>query len=120
MGAVQRVRSEVEAWLTALRDRDRQRRLVVLGGVLVGLGLGSMHWLGLVIGGALVALPARTVPRGLAHGLGLGALGLAVFAVLLAAQGGLTAAVTTGTVGALGLAIGLGAPLLGALVRALG
>ena len=113
-------RAEVEERLTALRDRDRRRTLVVLGGVLLGLGLGSIHWLGLVLGGALVAMPARTVPRGLAHGLGLGVLGLAVFAGLLWTQGALAAALATGTIGAVSVGVGLGAPLLGAFVRGLG
>lgn len=104
--------------LSRLRADDRQRRLVVAAGLLLGLGLGSLHWLGLVLGGAIVALPARSIPRGLAYGLGLGALGLAAFAALLAANGALGAALTTGTLGAISAAIGLGAPLLGALVRA--
>ena len=120
MAADRELSARVEDRLRALRDRDRQRTLVVAGGVLVGLGLGSVHWFGLVLGGALVALPARTVARGLAHGLGLGVLGLVVFAGLLWAQGALGPALTTGTIGAVGVAVGLGAPLLDALVRGLG
>ena len=104
--------------LEALRSDPRRRLAVVLGGVLIGLGLGSVHWLGLVLGGALVALPARSIPRGVAHGLGLGVLGLLVFVVQLALQGALGPTLSTGFVGAIGLAVGLGAPLLGALVRA--
>ena len=106
--------------LVALRADRRQRRLVVAGGVLLGLGLGSLHWLGLVLGGAVVALPARTIPRGLAYGLGLGVLGLVVFAGQLAAQGALGPVLGTGMVGGLTVIVGLAAPLLGALVRALG
>lgn len=104
--------------LGALRTDDRQRTMVVLGGVLIGLGLGSLHWFGLVLGGAIVALPARTIPRGLAYGLGLGVLGLVVFAGLLVWQGALGAALTTGLVGGITVAIGLAAPLVGSLVRA--
>ena len=103
--------------LAALRADDRQRAAVVLVGVLLGLGLGSVHWLGLVLGGAVVSLPARTVPRGLAAGLGLGVVGLLAFGALLAAQGALGPALTTGTVGVVTVAVGLAAPLLGALVR---
>jgi hypothetical protein len=91
--------------------------MVIAAGVLLGLGLGSLHWLGLVIGGAVVALPARTVPRGLAYGLALGVLGLGVFAGLLAWQGALWPALSTGMVGGIAVAIGLVAPLLGSLVR---
>lgn len=107
----------LEVRLAALRADDRQRAAVVAAGVVIGLGLGWLHWLGLVLGGALVALPARTVPRGLALGFGLGLLELSLFAVVLAANGALEPALATGMVGGLAVALGLGAPLLGALVR---
>lgn len=103
--------------LSRLRADDRQGRLVVAGGVLIGLGLGSLHWFGLVLGGAIVALPARTVPRGLGYGLALGVLELLVFAALLAWQGALGSALSTGMVGGIAVAVGLVAPLLGSLVR---
>lgn len=106
--------------LSSLRADDRQRRMVVAAGLLLGLGLGSLHWLGLVVGGAVVALPARTIPRGLAHGLALGVLELLVFAALLAWQGALGPALTTGMVGGITVTVGLAAPLLGSLVRGLG
>ncbi len=108
----------VEARLAELRADDRRRLAVVAVGVALGLGLGWVHWLGLVVGGALVALPARTVPRGLANGLGLGLLGLAAFAAALAANGALGPALSTGMVGWLSAGIGLAAPLSGSLVRA--
>lgn len=103
--------------LAELRANDRQRALVIAVGVIVGLGLGAVHWFGLVLGGAIVALPARTIPRGLAAGLGLGVAGLVVFTALLAAQGALAPALTTGVVGGISLAVGFAAPLLGATVR---
>lgn len=103
--------------LAALRANSHQRRMVVVGGVLLGLGLGSLHWLGLVLGGAIVALPARSIPRGLAAGLGLGVLGLLVFGGLLAVQGALEPAITTGRVGVISVVVGVAAPLLGSLVR---
>lgn len=106
--------------LASIRSDDRQRALVVLGGVLIGLGLGSLHWFGLVLGGAIVALPARTFPRGLAYGLGLGVIGLVVFGGLLAWKGALGPVLSTGMVGGLAVVIGLAAPLLGSLSRGLG
>lgn len=110
----------IAARLATLRADGAQRRLVILGGVLIGLGLGSLHWVGLVLGGVVVALPARTIPRGLAYGLGLGVLEMVVFASLLAWQGALGPALTTGVVGGIAVAIGLAAPVLGSLVRAIG
>lgn len=109
----------VAARLARLRADDRQRQLVLLGGALLGLALGSVHWLGLVLGGALVALPARSIRRGLLHGLALGVIGLLVFVTLLAWQGALAPVLTTGMVGGIAVGIGLGAPLLGSLVRAI-
>jgi hypothetical protein len=105
--------------LVRLRADDRQRRLTVLGGVLIGLGFGSLHWFGLVLGGAIIALPARSIPRGLAAGLGLGLLELLIFAALLTWQGALGPVLSTGMVGAITVVIGLAAPFLGSLVRAL-
>lgn len=101
-----------------LRQNDRRRRMVVLGGILIGLGIGSWHWFGLVLGGIIVGLPARTIPRGLLNGMGLGVIGLLVFAGLLFSQSSLGPMLETGTVGIISVAIGLGAPLLGSLVRA--
>lgn len=107
----------IDVRLAAIRQDDRQRATVVLAGILLGLGLGSLHWFGLVLGGAVVALPARSIPRGLGYGLGLGVLGLVVFAGLLVWHGALGPALTTGMVGGISVGIGLGLPLLGSLVR---
>lgn len=91
--------------------------MVRLAGVFLGLGLGSLHWIGLVVGGALVALPAKTFPRGLATGLAFGILVLVVFAVQLVWFGALGSTLSMGMIGGIGVAIGLAAPLLGSLVR---
>jgi hypothetical protein len=106
------------ASLARLRANERRRRLVILGVALIGLALGTLHWLGLVLGGALVALPAPSIRRGLANGIGLGVLGLLLFAALLVLEGALGPVLATGMVGGLAVAIGLAAPLLGSLVRA--
>lgn len=103
--------------LAELRTDDRQRRLVVVAGALLGLVLGSLHWFGLVIGGAIVALPARSIKRGLATGLGLGVLVLLVAATELALQGALAPALSTGTVVGSSAVIGVALPLWGALIR---
>jgi len=103
--------------VTALRDDHRQRLAVAVLGVVVGLGLGTVSWYGLVLGGAIVALPARSFARGLAAGLGLGVLELLLFAWLLAANGALGPALTTGMVGGLSLGLGLAGPVLGSLIR---
>lgn len=109
----------IEVWLGAIRADDRRRLALGAAGVVLGLGLGYYHWFGLVLGGALVALPARTVGRGVAAALGLGLLELAVFVILLAGNGALGPAISTGTVGVVGVLVGLAGPVLGSLARAI-
>lgn len=113
------VLAAIDHELAALRADERRRAGLIAVGLAVGLGVGSLHWFGLVLGGALVALPARSVRRGLVHGLSLGLVALLAFAALLAGHGALGPALGTGPVGALTLGIGVAAPLLGSLVRGL-
>lgn len=107
----------LEGRLAALRMDDRRRVGVMAVGIILGLGLGFVHWLGLVLGGAIVALPARTVLRGIVAGFGLGLLEMVLFVGLLAAHGGLGGALSTGQVGLVSVAVGFAGPMLGALVR---
>lgn len=77
-----------ESSTTGLRDRlvDLRQRpntwLRAIGlGILVGALLGSVHWVGLFVGGAVAGLGQRTILRG----IGAGALaGLGVWLVFLA------------------------------------
>lgn len=105
--------------LDALRA-DRLRRWTAVGvGAAVGLALAWVHWLGLVVGGALVALPTANPKRGALAGLGFGALVLVAFAGVLALRGALVPALGMGRITALTVAIPLVAGLLGGLTRAL-
>lgn len=94
---------------------------LAFAGVVLGLAGGTVSWFALVLGGALVALPARSVGRGIAAGIGLGLLELAVFVGLLVTNGTFGPAVPslTGQVGAVTIAVGMAAPVLGSLVRGL-
>lgn len=63
---------------------DPRTHAVGLGVTLtVGLLLTSIHWLGLIVAGVLVALVAPTFRRGVAYAALAGVLALTVFAVLL-------------------------------------
>lgn len=90
---------------------------VSLLAVVVGLVLASLHWSGLVAAGALVGLVATSFRRALLSGVGFGAFALAVWAARLALAGALGAVLATGQFVVLAVLIGLGAPLLGSLVR---
>ncbi|UIP00649.1 hypothetical protein Hbl1158_04620 [Halobaculum sp. CBA1158] len=86
---------------------------------IAGLGLASAHWLGLVAGAALVSLPQRTLPRGVAAGVAFGGLALLVAGASLALAG--PAAVETARAMRQPLAVAAGASLVagavGGLVR---
>lgn len=72
---------DARTWQAAVRRNPGQRRLVLLVGVVVGLALAQLHWLGLVVGGALVALPQPSLRRGVAAGFGFGVLAWVLFLV---------------------------------------
>lgn len=83
----------------------------------VGLSLASIHWLGLVAGGALVGLVAPSLKRALLAGLAFGVTALLVWLVVLATNGVLGKVLATGQFFGIAVLIGVLAPLLGSLVR---
>lgn len=83
--------------------------------LIAGLGLASVHWLGLVAGAALVALPQRTTARGVAAGVGFGVLALAATAASLSVAGGLDVALAMTQP----LGVALGATVVGGAVGGL-
>jgi len=97
---------------------DRRNRWIATAlALIVGLGLASVHWLGLVAGAALVALPQRTTARGVVAGVGFGLLALAATAVSLSLAGGLDVALAMTQ--PLGVAVGVAliGGAVGGLVR---
>jgi hypothetical protein len=74
-------------------QRDRRRRWVAtaLAGA-IGLALASLHWTGLLLGGALVGWCWPTLGRGLLAGLAFGVLVLVAFALTHLAAGTLETA----------------------------
>jgi hypothetical protein len=103
--------------LDALRGDLRVRAVAVVAGVIVAVGLGTVHWIGFVIGGAIAGLGQRDFSRGVGAGLLVGALAWLVFAVLLAVNGALDAALGMGRILYVSVAIPLVGGVLGGLVR---
>jgi len=101
----------------SLREDPARHWGALVLAVLVGLGLATLHWVGLVVGGALVGLLARSLRRALVGGLGFGALVVLVWAGSFALAGTLGSVIAMGQLSALGVAIGLLAPTLGSLAR---
>jgi hypothetical protein len=105
------------ARIDALRAAPRRRRLATTGAAVVGLVVVPFHWLGFVLGGALVALTQPSLRRGLLAGLGFGVLSWLVFALWLAGRGDLTLYLGMGQVFAVSTAVPLAGSLLGSLAR---
>ncbi|WP_267639513.1 hypothetical protein [Haloarchaeobius amylolyticus] len=105
--------------LAPLREDDRRRRLATVSAVVLGLALAWVHWLGLVVAGALVALPQSSLRRGLGASLAFAGLVLLGFLADLALAGALDGFAGLGTLALLPVAIGIVLPLFGALSRAI-
>ncbi|WP_049970861.1 hypothetical protein [Haladaptatus cibarius] len=108
-----------ESPLAELRANPTHRLLAVGAGVVIGLALAWVHWLGLLVGGMLVSFPTKNWKRGVLAGLGFGVLSLLVFLSLLAFYGSLTPALGMGQITVLLVAIPLAAGTIGGLARAL-
>jgi hypothetical protein len=106
----------LDAWLADLRADDRRRRIALAGGVVAGLGLSWVHWMGLVVGGAAVGLSRRSVPRALLAALGFGAL-VTVAGIGLTPTVGLAEFVGLSRLGAVTVAVGMVLSVWGALLR---
>ena len=103
-----------------LRDRVRTEpsphAVALVAALVAGVGLASLHWIGLIAAGALASLVAPTMRRGAGYALLAGVVCLAAFAAALGPAAGPASdmfPVVYVTVGA-----GLGLPLFGSLARA--
>lgn len=103
--------------LATLRQDARRRLFVTVAGVAVGLAVAFVHWIGFVVGGALVALAQRTMPRGVAAGVGFGVLAWLVFLATLGSASAVDTYLQMGKIFVVSSAIPIGGGLLGSLIR---
>lgn len=103
--------------LERLRGDGLVHWLALLVAAALGLGLASLHWVGLVAGGGLVGLVSTSLKRAVLAGLGFGALAVVVWLGLVVVGGAVGAVTATGQFVALTAAVGVTAPVLGSLVR---
>lgn len=101
----------------SVRETTHLRRLTTLIGLMLGLGLATMHWLGLVAGGVLVALPATTPRQGMVNSLVFAVLALVVFLGGSLLAGTLSSVLGTGLPAVLAIVSPIVLALLGALIR---
>ena len=111
--------ADLGARLDALRVTPRRRRLATLVAALLSLAVVWLHWLGFVLGGALVALAQPSLRRGLLAGFGFGVLAWLAFAGWLMLTGDLARYLGMGQVLAVSTAVPLVGALLGSLARGL-
>lgn len=114
--AVRQAVGRVDERVAAVRADATRRRVALVVGLVAGLGLAWVHWLGLVAAGGLVGLTRRSLGRALLAGLGVGVLALGITAVAPAAVGpDAVTAFAPASYAAIGL--GLVLPAWGSLVR---
>ncbi|WP_256390809.1 hypothetical protein [Natronoarchaeum rubrum] len=101
--------------LDQARMRRRSHAVALAGAAALGLVFAWLHWLGLVLGGALVALVAPSIRRGVAYALAFGVLVLVAFAVAIGDAALLVPEMRPIVYVTVGAAIGL--PLFGSLAR---
>jgi len=97
----------------------RERWVLTTAAVALALGLASLHWSGLLVGGALVGLCQPTLRRALVAGLGFGAVVLLAMTVQFALAGSLDEYLAMGPLLAVSVVVPLVAGPLGAAVRGL-
>lgn len=107
----------VSRTLRSLREDPGIHWFAVILALLAGLGLASVHWLGLVAGGALVGVLAHSLRRALLAGLGFGVLVVFVWGLLFVSVGTFGKVVAMGELAGLGILIALVLPVFGSLVR---
>lgn len=105
------------AWLDHLRADRYRRRAAILAGAAVGLAVAQLHWIGLLLGGVLVGLASRDLPRALLAGLAFGVGALAVFLASLAVVGAAGPALGMGQLTYLAVGVPIVAGLVGSLAR---
>jgi hypothetical protein len=99
-------------------DPAARWRATVLAFV-VGALLATVHWSGLLVGGALVGLAWPSFRHALVAGLGFGVAVVVAFVARLALAGSLTATLDMGVIGVIPVLAALVGGVLGASVRGL-
>jgi hypothetical protein len=105
------------ATLGRVRTEPRAHWLALLAAIVAGLAAASVHWVGLVAGGALVGLVSQSLRRALLAGLGFGILAVLLWMSSLVLAGALGKVLDTGLFAGLAIGIGIFGPVFGSLVR---
>jgi hypothetical protein len=107
----------IRTQLRRVREESRPHWVALVVAILAGLALSTLHWVGLVVGGALVGLVAASLRRALVAGFGFGLVVVLVWSLLFALGGALGEVLAMGQIAGIGFAIALVAPVFGSLAR---
>lgn len=105
------------ALLERARTEPRAHAVAVVLSVAIGLLLASLHWFGLVVGGAIVGAVTPSLRRAVVGAVGFGVVVLIAFALVLGTATWTVLETTPVVYLTVGAAIGL--PVLGSLSRGL-
>jgi len=105
------------AVLDRIRTEPRTHWIALVAAIVLGLAAATVHWIGLVLAGALVGLVSQSLRRALLAGFGFGVLAVLVWMGSLAWAGALGKVLNTGLFGLLSVGIGILVPTFGSLVR---
>lgn len=103
--------------LERVRTEPLPHWVALLVAIVVGLAAASVHWLGLVLGGALVGLVTTGLWRALLAGLGFGLVAVLTWLLQLVIAGSVGDVLAMGLFAWLAIGIGIAASVLGSLVR---
>lgn len=103
--------------LDTVRETRRYRAIAIGTGVVVGLVVANVHWGGIVIGGMLVGIASRDLPRAVLAGVGFGLLVLGLWVLLLWNASALGRTVEMGEFVLLPVVMAIGLAVLGSVVR---
>ncbi|MFC7057378.1 hypothetical protein [Halovenus salina] len=105
------------SWLVLLREDDQYHWLALTVACLLGVALATVHWTGLVLGGAFVGILSTTLKRALLAGAGFGILVVVVWAGLLRFAGSFGDVTAMNEIAILPVGIALGLAILGSTLR---
>lgn len=100
-----------------LRSDSHARVSAVGFGILVGALLGSVHWVGIFVGGAIAGLAQRSFPRGIGAGALAGVGIWLVFIATMQVHGAAVPALGSMPIIAVSLVIAVGYGAAGGLLR---
>lgn len=107
----------VQSRLKHIREDGLSHWIALVACLVIGVLLASLHWIGLIAGGALVGLVTANIRRAIVAGVGFGLVVLIVWATRLAVAGSFGKVAAMGEIALLGVAIALVGAVFGSLAR---